>query len=461
MASGSFEGSQHRGEPAPTEVAHMLRNEGLPRVVVLGAGFGGLSAARALRGAPVRLIVIDQRNHHLFQPLLYQVATAGLSPAEIAAPIRSILADRPKSMVILGQVSDIKTERREVHIKDAGVEVVPYDYLVIATGAQHSYFGHEEWAAFAPGLKTVEDATFIRRQILLAFERAETEIDPDERARLLTFVIVGGGPTGVEMAGAVSELARRILARDFHAIKAQSPRVVLVEASPRLLPAFSEKMSAYALLALRELGVEVQLNARVTGIQSDAVQLVNGRISTRTPIWAAGVQASDAARWLRAEADRAGRVKVTDHLTLPGHPEVFVIGDTALALDSKGRPVPGLAPAAKQQGRYVGRAIRATLGSRPVDRFRYRHYGNLATIGRRRAVIEFDDIRLKGLLAWLLWGVAHIFFLIGFRNRIVVMIDWIWAYVWFRSGARLITGIRPSSREQVRPPSAASSRPQP
>jgi NADH dehydrogenase len=436
----------------------MLQTEGPPRVVVLGAGFGGLSAARALRRAPVRLVVIDQRNYHLFQPLLYQVATAGLSPADIAAPIRSILAGQPETMVILGEVFDIDAERREVHIKDAAVKIVPYDYLVVATGAQHSYFGHEEWAAFAPGLKTVEDATFIRRQVLLAFERAETETDPAERDRLLTFVIVGGGPTGVEMAGAVSELARRILARDFRTIKARSPRVILVEAGPRLLPAFSEDMSSYAVRALKELGVEVQLDARVTGMQADCVQLIDGRISTRTPIWAAGVQASQAARWLRAEADRAGRVKVTSHLTLPNRPEVFVLGDTALVSDSKGRPVPGLAPAAKQQGRYVGRAIRAALESRSVRAFRYRHYGNLATIGRRRAVIELDDIHLRGLVAWLLWSVAHIFFLIGFRNRIVVMIDWIWAYVWFRSGARLITGIRPSSREQVPARPAATSR---
>jgi NADH dehydrogenase len=434
--------TQNRTAAAKVEL--MLGDEGPPRVVVIGAGFGGLSAARALRKAPIRLMVIDQRNHHLFQPLLYQVATAGLSPADIAAPIRSILATQRDAMVIMGEVSGIDTERRTIDLKGATIQSVRYDYLVVATGARHSYFGHHEWAAFAPGLKTVEDATFIRRRILLAFEHAETETDPQERERLLTFVIVGGGPTGVEMAGAVSELARRILARDFRTINARSPRIVLVEAGPRLLQAFSNDTSAYALRALQQLGVEVRLGSQVTGIQPDSVELSNERIGTRTPIWAAGVQGSQAANWLKADADRAGRVKVTDHLTLADRPEVFVIGDTALVLDAKGHPVPGLAPAAKQQGYYVGRAIRAALRSSSVPAFRYRDYGDLATIGRRRAVIEFGGLHLKGLIAWLLWGVAHIFFLIGFRNRVVVMIDWIWAYIWFRSGARLITGTRPS-----------------
>jgi NADH dehydrogenase len=431
-------------QTAADEIKAILQEEGPPRVVVIGAGFGGLSAAMALRKAPVRLIVIDQRNHHLFQPLLYQVATAGLSPADIAAPIRSILAAHREAMVIMGEVCGIDTEHRTVQISGAAIQSLRYDYLVVATGARHSYFGHQEWAPFAPGLKTVEDATFIRRQILLAFERAETETDPEERQRLLTFVIVGGGPTGVELAGAVSELARRILARDFRTIKARSPRIILVEAGPRLLQAFSDDTSAYALRALHGLGVEVRLQSRVTGIEPGSVHLTDDRISTCTPIWAAGVQASQAAKWLGAQADRAGRVEVTERLTLPDRPEVFVIGDTALVTDAKGRPVPGLAPAAKQQGYYAGRAIRAALKSQRVPAFRYRDYGNLATIGRSHAVIELGGLHLKGLIAWILWGITHIFFLIGFRNRAVVMIDWIWAYIWFRSGARLITGIKPS-----------------
>jgi NADH:ubiquinone reductase (H+-translocating) len=420
------------GSPAP-----------IPHVLVIGAGFGGLSVVQSLRKAPVQITVIDQRNHHLFQPLLYQVATAGLSPAEIAAPIRSIVGRMERVTVMLGEVFGIDTAKRLVQFKDTAVRHLSYDLLVVATGARHSYFGHDEWAGLAPGLKTVEDATFIRRRILLAFERAETEPDPVEQARLLTFVIVGGGPTGVEMAGAVSELARRILARDFRRIHPPSARIVLIEAGPRLLPAFVEDLSAYALNALKRLGVEVRLGAPVTSIEPDCVRLGEERLETRTAIWAAGVQASEAARWLGVEADRVGRVKVTDHLTLPEHPEIFVIGDTALVQDAAGRPVPGLAPAAKEQGRYVADAIEARLKDRPTRPFRYRHLGNLATIGRRSAVIEFGRFRLTGFLAWLLWGAAHIFFLIGFRNRIVVTIDWLWSYLRFGGGARLITGIKP------------------
>jgi len=414
----------------------------MPHVLVLGAGFGGLSVVQGLRKASVRITVVDQRNHHLFQPLLYQVATAGLSPAEIAAPIRSIVGRMPRVTVMLGEVSGIDTARRLVQFRDTGIRQLPYDLLVVATGACHSYFGHDEWVVLAPGLKTVEDATFIRRRILLAFERAETETDPAEQARLLTFVIVGGGPTGVEMAGAISELARRILARDFRRIHPSLARIVLVEAGRRLLPAFAEDLSAYALRALKRLSVEIRLGAPVTSIEPDCVRLGEERLETRTAIWAAGVQASDAARWLGAEADRAGRVKVTDHLTLPAHPEIFVIGDTALVRDAAGRPVPGLAPAAKEQGRYVAHAIRSRLSGRQTQVFRYHHLGNLATIGRRSAVIELGQLRLTGLLAWLLWGAAHIFFLIGFRNRVVVIIDWLWSYLKFGGGARLITGIK-------------------
>jgi NADH:ubiquinone reductase (H+-translocating) len=355
----------------------------IPHVVVIGAGFGGLNVVQGLRQAPVRITVIDQQNHHLFQPLLYQVATAGLSPAEIAAPIRSIVGRMPQVTVVLGEVSGIDTAQRLVQFADPNVPQLPYDLLVIATGARHSYFGHDEWAALAPGLKTVEDATFIRRRILLAFERAEIEVDPAEQVRLLTFVIVGGGPTGVEMAGAVSELARRVLARDFRRIHPPSARIVLIEAGRRLLPTFAEDLSAYALSALKRLGVEVRLGVPVTAIEQDCVRLGEERLETRTATWAAGVRASEAARWLGAAADRVGRVKVTDRLTLPEHPEIFVIGDTALVQDAAGRPVPGLAPAAKGQGRYVAHTIRAGLKGRQALPFRYRHFGNLATIGRR------------------------------------------------------------------------------
>lgn len=413
------------------------------RVVVVGAGFAGLTAVQELASAPVSITVIDQRNHHLFQPLLYQVATAALSPADIAAPIRSIVGHLPRVEVILGEVTAIDTENRKVRVEDTEIRFIPYDRLIVATGAQHSYFGHDDWAAFAPGLKTVEDATSIRREILLAFERAEAETDPAERERLMTFVVVGGGPTGVEMAGAISDLARNILARDFHRINARSASVILVEAGPRLLSAFAQDLSDYAERSLRRLGVEVRVNTTVTGITADAVQTGQGTIPTRTAIWGAGVRASAAGRWLNAETDRNGRVKVTDRLTVPGHPDIFVIGDTASVI-SGGKPVPGLAPAAKAQGRYVARSIRRG----DIGPFHYRHQGDLATIGRRSAVIQRGKLRLTGFIAWLLWGAAHIFFLIGFRNRIVVTIDWIWSYLTFHGGARLITDVhRPTPHD--------------
>jgi NADH:quinone reductase (non-electrogenic) len=412
-----------------------------PHVVVVGAGFGGLSTVQALHKAPVDITLIDQRNHHLFQPLLYQVATAGLSPADIAAPIRAITRGYRNVRVLLGEVIEVDVTNRSVSILDVSVRTIPYDILVVATGARHSYFGHEAWASFAPGLKTVEDATLIRRKILLAVERAETETDPDEYQRLLTFVVVGAGPTGVEMAGAISELVRGIAASDFRRVDPKSARIILVEAGPRPLAAFAPDLAAYAGRALQNLGVEMRLDTAVTGIDDDGVQLGTERIEARTVIWAAGVQASKAADWLRADHDRAGRVKVTDRLTLPNHPEIFVIGDTALALDTEGRPIPGLAPAAKEEGHYVGRAIRTRLRGQEPKPFRYRHYGNLATIGRNRAIIEFGRLHFKGFLAWVLWGLAHILFLIGFRNRVVVMVDWLWSYVWFRGNARLITNV--------------------
>ena len=413
------------------------RPDGQPRVVIIGAGFAGLAAAKALGRAPVDLTVLDRRNYHLFQPLLYQVATAGLSPADIATPIRAILARQRNTTVLLGHVAGIDTMSRTV-ITDR--QVIPYDTLIVATGARHAYFGHDEWESVAPGLKKIDDATDIRRRILLAFELAETTADPAERRRLLNFVIIGGGPTGVELAGAIAELARRALAADFRTIDPRDTRVVLVEAGPRVLAAFPERLSAAAERALRKLGVEVRLGQPVTQCHEGGVVIAGETVEARTILWAAGVAASPAARWLGAEADRAGRVKVGPDLTLPGHPEIFVLGDTALVLDAAGKPLPGIAPVAKQQGLYVARVIRARLARRALPPFRYRHLGNLATIGRKVAVADFGFVRLHGRLAWLLWGLVHVYFLIGFRNRAAVLLDWLWAYVTFQRGSRLITG---------------------
>jgi NADH dehydrogenase FAD-containing subunit len=409
-----------------------------PRVVIVGAGFGGLAAASALNGADVQVTVIDRRNYHLFQPLLYQVATAALSPAAIAQPIRSILKRQRNAAVLLGRVTGIDTGARAVLI---GERRIPYDYLIVATGARHAYFGHDEWEPFAPGLKKIEDATAIRARILLAFEQAESATDPALRRALLTFAIVGGGPTGVELAGAIAELARQALVAEFRAIDPRATRVVLIEAGPRLLPAFPERLSRVARSALERLGVEVRLGAAVTACDGAGVALGDERLAARCILWAAGVAASPAARWLGAERDRAGRVKVGRDLSVPGHPEIFVIGDSALATDAHGHPLPGIAPAAKQAGHYVARLIRARVTGRPAPApFRYRHLGNLATIGRKAAVADFGRLRLSGRLAWLLWGLVHIYFLIGFRNRLVVSLDWLWAYLTFQRGARLITG---------------------
>ncbi len=421
--------------------------DSMPRVVIVGAGFGGLAATTALRKAAVQITVIDRRNYHLFQPLLYQVATAALSPADIAQPIRAILRHQRNASVILGRVTGIDTGAREVLIvgHDPGSERrVAYDQLIIATGARHAYFGHDEWEEIAPGLKKIEDATDIRRRLLLAFERAEAARDPDERAALLTFVVVGGGPTGVELAGAIAELARMALAADFRHIDPRQTRVILVEAGPRLLPAFPERLSAVARRSLERLGVEVRLGQALTACDAEGAMLGDERIAARTILWAAGVAASPAAGWLDAEKDRAGRVKVKPDLTLPGHPEIFVIGDTALATDAEGKPLPGIAPAAKQAGQYVARVIRARIAGRAAPPpFHYRHLGNLATIGRKAAVADFGWLRLSGRLAWLLWGAVHIFFLIGFRNRLAVLLDWLWSYLTFQRGARLITGPTP------------------
>jgi NADH dehydrogenase len=409
-----------------------------PHIVIVGAGFGGLSAAHALAGAEADVTVVDRRNHHLFQPLLYQVATAGLSPAQIASPIRAILRRAANVQVLLARVSGVDKDRRTVTLED---RTLAYDTLVLATGARHAYFGHDEWEAVAPGLKKIDDALAIRRRILTAFESAEAAQDDEARRRLLTFVVIGGGPTGVEMAGAIAELARVALRHDFRNIDPREARIVLVEAGPRVLPAFPDSLSDAARRSLEKLGVEVRLGTPVTQCDADGVTVGDDRLPAATLIWAAGVAASSAARWLGAEKDRVGRVLVGPDLTLQGHPEIFCIGDTAQVAGADGKPLPGLAPVAKQQGAYVARVLRARLAGKPAPGpFRYRDYGTLATIGRRAAVADFGWLRLKGTLAWLLWGMVHISFLIGFRNRLIVMLDWIWSYVTFQSGARLITG---------------------
>lgn len=417
----------------------------VPRVVIVGAGFGGLEAAKRLAGAPVDVTLIDRRNYHLFQPLLYQVATAGLSPADIAQPIRGILGRKTNITIHMSRVLGVDTARREVRMERRRV---PYDYLVLATGARHAYFGHDAWEHCAPGLKKIDDATEIRRRILTAFETAEMETDPAEHQRLMTFVVVGGGPTGVEMAGAIAELAKRALARDFRAIDPRQARILLVEAGPRLLASFPEQLSDFARRALERLGVEVHLGHAVTECDAQGVTLGAGagaeldgeRIFTRTIVWAAGVEASKAARWIGAACDRAGRIEVGADLSVPGQDGIFALGDTALARGADGKPLPGIAPVAKQQGAYVARLIRDRVAGRATPPFRYRNFGTMATIGRKAAVADFGWLRLKGTLAWLLWGTVHVGFLLGFRNRLSVLLSWMWAYATFQSGARLITG---------------------
>jgi NADH dehydrogenase len=427
--------------PANPQSAGALATAGCDpckHVVIIGGGFGGLTAARALRHLPIRVTLIDRRNYHLFQPLLYQVATAGLSPADIASPIRAILRRQRNITVLLGKVTGIDIAGKSVLTDERRVA---YDQLVVATGARHGYFSHEEWEQFAPGLKKIDDATDIRGRILLAFERAEMTSDEGERQRLLSFVIVGGGPTGVEMAGAIAELARVALSIDFRNIDPGSARIVLVESGSRVLARFPESLSAIAKRALERLGVEVHLGVRVSHCDPTGVVIANERIEAHTIIWAAGVMASPAAKWLDARKDSAGRVVVEPNLTLPRHPEIFVIGDTALAKAADGTPLPGIAPVAKQQGAYAARVIGARVQGRPAPKpFRYRHLGTMATIGRRSAVADFGRVRLSGFVAWLLWGLVHIYFLVGFRNRIAVTMGWLWAYVTFGRGARLITG---------------------
>jgi NADH dehydrogenase len=412
-----------------------------PHVVILGGGFGGLYAARALARAPVRITIVDRRNHHLFQPLLYQVATGGLNPADIAAPIRGILRERENVAVMLAEARSVELAARRVVLADGEIG---YDFLIVATGATHSYFGHDEWAAFAPGLKSIEDALEIRRRVFLAYENAEKESRPERRAEWMTFVIVGAGPTGAELAGALAEISRHALAREFDHIDPSDARIVLVEGLERVLPPYPPGLSEKARRQLERLGVEVRTGARVTGVDERGVRLGDERLAARTVIWAAGVQASPVARSLGVPLDRAGRVLVEPGLDVPGHPEVFVIGDLA-ALVQDGTPVPGVCPAAIQEGRHVAGSVRRALRGEPALPFRYRDKGSFATIGRRAAVGELAGgrVRVSGTLAWLAWLAIHIVFLIGFRNRALVLFQWAWSYVTFRRGARLITGPLP------------------
>jgi NADH dehydrogenase len=408
------------------------------RVVIVGAGFGGLQATFALAGAGVSITLLDRRNHHLFQPLLYQVATASLATSEIAWPIRYLLRDRPDVTTLFATVSGVDAEGKRVLLDDG--DTIPYDTLILATGARHAYFGHDEWEPFAPGLKTLEDATTLRRRILVAFERAERETDPERRAALLTFVIVGAGPTGVELAGTIAELAKDTLPPDFRNIDTQKARVVLIEAGPRVLAGFADDLSAYAQRSLESLGVEVMLGQAVTECSADGVMYGGGKnLQAKTLIWAAGVRASPAAEWLGAAADRAGRLQVEPDLTVSGHPDIFAIGDTVAIAGPDGKPVPGIAPAAKQQGHYVADLIKARLRGETLPPFRYKHAGSLAQIGKHRAVIDFGRFKLRGALAWWIWGIAHIYFLIGLRNRLSVAISWLWIHARDQRAARLIT----------------------
>jgi len=412
------------------------RTRARPRVVILGGGFGGLYCAQALRRAPVDITLVDRHNYHLFQPLLYQVATASLSPADVASPIRHILKKQKNVEVWLGEAIHVDPERRVVRLEDGRLE---YDYLVLATGVTHAYFGNDHWAQRAPGLKTVDDALEIRRRFLVAFEAAEREADPDARRRLLTFVIVGGGATGVELAGAMAEIAGESIPRDFRFINTASARVLLLEGTDRVLPSYPPDLSASARRQLERLGAEVRTGSLVTDIDADGVHIGDEIIPAGNVFWAAGVAASPLGASLGAKLDRTGRVPVDEDCSVPGHPEVFVIGDLA-HIEQDGRELPGVAQVAIQSGRFVARAIGADLAQRPRGRFRYRNKGNLATIGRNSAVADFDRLRFGGFFAWLLWVFIHILYLIGFRNRILVMIQWAWAWLTYQRGIRLITG---------------------
>lgn len=405
-------------------------------VVVIGAGFAGLSLAQSLGSTPFRVTLVDRRNYHLFQPLLYQVATAVLTPGEIAEPVRRIMKRHRNVQVLLGELDGIDTRRREVSIDG---EILSYDTLVLATGATHSYFGHPEWEPFAPGLKTLEDARQIRAKVLLAFERAEREPDSAERERLMTFAVIGGGPTGVEMAGAVAGLARQSLARDFRSIDPVAARILLIEAAPRILGPFPEDLSAYAERALQRLGVTILTGRPVEAIDENGITLGGERIPTATVIWAAGVAASPVGALLGVGTDKAGRVRVGPDLSVPGLDNVYVLGDLALAHDEKGQPLPGLAQVAHQEGLYLGKALEARLlrGETPPP-FRFRSRGNLAVIGRNEAVVHWDTFKVKGFAAWLVWGIAHVYLLVGFQNRLLVSLRWLWSYLTHQYGSRII-----------------------
>ena len=408
-----------------------------PQVVIIGAGFGGLNAALSLAHLPVKITLIDRRNHHNFQPLLYQVATAGLSPGEIATPIRWIMRKHRNVEVLLGEVDELDLERRVAKFDD---REILYDYLIVAAGASHAYFGHDEWEPFAPGLKTIEDALEIRRRVLLAFELAERRAASSGENIQLNFVIVGGGPTGVELAGTLSEIARRALADEFNSIDTRSARIVLLEGGPRILPAYPEDLSRSAEQQLRALGVEVHTSTMVTNVEPAAVYTGATRLPAAVILWAAGVAASPLGKKLGAPVDRAGRVMVNADLSLPGHPEVFVVGDLAALKGKNGQLVPGVAQAAIQQGKATARNIANELEGKPRRNFHYLDKGSIATIGRAAAIAEFGKIHISGFIAWLSWLFVHIFFLIGFRNRILVMIQWAWSYFTFERGAQLITG---------------------
>ena len=411
----------------------------MPQIVILGAGFGGLFAAKRLASVAADVTIVDRHNYHLFQPLLYQVATAGLPPSDIAWPIRSILSRQKNTSVLLDEVMDIDVGRHEVVLRN---ESIAFDYLIVATGSTHSYFGHEDWETFAPGLKSIDDATHIRRRILTAFERAEVTDNDAEKKRLLRFVIVGGGPTGVELAGTIAELAHHTLATDFRRIDPRSATITLVEAGPRLLPYLHESSSDYARQALERLGVEIRLGTPVSHCDENGVTIDGDGIAAATVIWAAGVAASPVGQWLDEETDNVGRVVAQPDLSIRLDPNIFVIGDAALVKDAQGAFVPGIAPAAKQQGRYVADLIANRISGKPASPpFQYRHAGHLATIGRKSAVIEFPRFKMKGWLAWWIWGIAHIYFLVGVPSPLVVSIRWMWEYMTYGRGARLITGV--------------------
>jgi NADH dehydrogenase len=430
----------------------------LPRVVIVGGGFGGLYAAKGLGGARVEVTVVDRHNYHLFQPLLYQVATAALSPGEIASPIRSILRKAPNVHVRLGEVTGIDLEARRVVLADGAL---PYDTLILAAGVSHSYFGHNEWEAIAPGLKTLDDALEMRRRILVAFEAAEREEDAATRAALLTFVVVGAGATGVELAGAIAEIARHTLVNDFRNFDPTQAIVMLLEAGPRVLPAFPPDLSDRAERSLRKIGVEVRCGAKVTRITPEAVELGDERISTRTALWAAGVTPSPLARGLGVPLDRVGRVLVAPDLSVPGHPEVFVIGDLATLPDASGRPLPGLAPVAIQQGIAVAKNVRLTAAGKPRLPFQYRDRGTMATVGRAAGVGVVRGVHLGGFPGWLAWLFVHITYLIGFRNRLLVLLQWAWSYLTYSRGARLITGATPPKADPARAAMVHSDPPSP